>query len=235
MVGERASFGSVQLQRQRDALYARHRSLGPWLYVASAQFFVVQILVALRFSGGYSLADNAISDLGNTACGDWNGRYVCSPAHAWMNVSFVVLGMTIMLGTALISPAFRASRGTSLGFALFALGGLGTVLVGIFPEDRVAWLHVAAAALPFLVGNAGLVVLGRSLGVPGWLRSYTMLSGGVALIALALYVTGATLGLGNGGMERVVAYPQTVWQIVLGTYVLRRSGKLVGGTGERTT
>ena len=212
----------MQLPRRRDATYARHPSLGAWLYVASVQFFVVQFLVALRFSPGYSVTDNAISDLGNTTCGDWNGRYVCSPAHAWMNISFVVLGLTIMLGSALIQPAFTASRATALGFGFFAFGGFGTVLVGLFPEDRVAWLHGLGAALPFLVGNVGLVLLGRSLAAPSWLRSYTMLSGGVALLALVLYVAGASMGLGDGGVERIVAYPQTVWQIVLGAYVLRQ-------------
>ncbi len=235
MIAKRANFGRVQLQRRRDAIYARHRSLGPWLYVAGAQFFVVQILAALRFSGDYSLTDNAISDLGNTACGDWSSRYVCSPAHVWMNVSFVALGATIMLGSALIYPAFHRSRPTALGFGMFALGGLGTVLVGLFPEDRVAGLHVLGAALPFLVGNLGLVLLGRSLAAPGWLRAYTSLTGGAALVGLVLYVSGATLGLGNGGMERVVAYPQTVWQIVLGTSVLRHSGKLVSMSVGRTT
>ena len=211
----------MQLQRRRDAVYARHPSLGPWLYVASAQFFLVQFLVGLRFSPGYSLVDNAISDLGNTSCGPWNSRYVCSPAHVWMNVSFVVLGVTIILGSALIYPAFLASRGTALGLGLFAVGGVGTVLVGVFPENGVAWLHGFGAALPFLVGNVGLVLLGRSMTAPSWLRLYTMLSGAVALLALVLYVSGTTLGLGDGGMERLVAYPQTVWQIVLGAYVLR--------------
>ncbi len=223
----------MQLQGRRDAIYARYPSLGPWLYVASVQFYVVQVLVALRFSPGYSVADNAISDLGNTSCGAWNGGHVCSPAHVWMNLSFVLLGLTIMLGSALIYPAFHPSRGTAVGFGLFAIGGLGTVLVGVFPENGVAWLHGLGAGLPFLVGNVGLVLLGRSLSAPAGLRLYTMLSGGVALVALVLYMSTASLGLGDGGMERVVAYPQTLWQIVLGVYVLRHSGKLVRIRAER--
>jgi len=215
----------VELRRQQDAIYARRPSLGPWLYVASVQFFIVQALVARRFLSGYSLANNAISDLGNTSCGPWNGEYVCSPAHVWMNLSFAVLGLTMMLGSALTYPAFNASRGTALGFGLFGVGGLGTLVVGAFPEDVLAWLHGLGAALPFLVGNVGLVLLGCSLHVPAKLRLYTMVSGGLALIALVLYLSNTTLGLGDGGMERVVAYPQTVWQIVLGTYLLRRPAR----------
>ena len=66
------------------------------------------------------------------------------------------------------------------------------------------------------------MLLGWSLTVPWWLRLYTTLSGGVALFALVLYASNAFLGLGEGGIERVVAYPQTVWQIVVGVYALTR-------------
>jgi hypothetical membrane protein len=190
------------------------------LFVASVQYFLVQILVAGPFTPSYSAANNTISDLGNTHCAPWNGRLVCSPAHAWMNASFVLLGVTIILGSALIVPTFVRRQATRVGFALFALGGLGVVLVGVFPENTVSALHGFGATLPFLVGNVALVVLGWSLKVPGWLRLFTAISGTVALLALVVYTSGHTLGLGEGGIERVVAYPQTVWQIALGTYLL---------------
>ncbi len=150
-----------------------------------------------------------------------------------MNASFVVLGLTIILGSALVYPAFNPARGTAAGFGLFAVGGGGVVMVGVFPEDALSGIHGVGAALPFLVGNIGLVLLGWSLSVPGWLRLYTTLSGGVALFALVLYANNAFLGLGEGGLERVVAYPQTVWQIVLGGYALTRarSGSRSAGLG----
>jgi hypothetical membrane protein len=139
-----------------------------------------------------------------------------------MNGSFVLLGVTMILGSALIYPTFNRSRGTRLGFSLFALGGVGVVMVGTFPENTVSTVHGVGAALAFVLGNAGLVLLGCSFRAPTWLRAYTIGSGGVALGALALYASHHYLGLGEGGMERVVAYPQTVWQIALGIFVLSR-------------
>jgi hypothetical protein len=52
-------------------VYGRWPALGPVLYVATIQFFAVQLAVVLRFSPSYSLAHNTISDLGDSlATGD---------------------------------------------------------------------------------------------------------------------------------------------------------------------
>jgi hypothetical protein len=67
------------------------------------------------------------------------------------------------------------------------------------------------------------VVLGVSLEVPRSLRLITLLAGVGALVALVFYVSGLDLGLGEGGIERVVAYPQTLWMIVIGAYSLGAS------------
>src|SRR6476660_3268995 len=184
----------------------------PWiLYISSIQYFIVQVIVGLRFSPAYSLTENTISDLGNTFCGAYGTRAVCSPLHLLMNVSFVVVGLTILLGSLYAYRALIRSRGALVGFSMFAAGGLGTVLVGLFPENSIAAMHVLVAALPFFVGNLGLIVLGFSLRTSKAIRFYTLLTGVIALSALILFLTGSYLGLGLGGMERIVAYPQTIW------------------------
>jgi hypothetical membrane protein len=200
---------------------ARNPTLGAVLYFTGLQYFVVQVIVAARFVGGYSLSRNTISDLGNTSCGTFSDRYVCSPAHPAMNLSFVTLGITVVVGSALVHRALGNTRGVATGFVLFALGGVGVVLVGLFPENTVPALHGIAATLPFLVGNVGVVIVGVTLSGPNPLRVLTLLTGGLSLLALCCYAGGHFLGLGEGGLERVVAYPQTVWQICTGLYLLR--------------
>jgi hypothetical membrane protein len=202
---------------------SRFRRAGPVLYVAgAAQYFVIQAIVALRYTGTYSLTRDTISDLGNTACGTFNDRYVCSPAHALMNLSFIALGVTMIAGTLLIHPLLDFRPGTTIGLSMFATAGGGVVLVGVFPENTVPALHGIGAALAFLLGNIGLVVLGPSLPAPRAIRLYTVLSGGIALVALVFYAGSHHLGLGEGGIERVVAYPQTLWQLVFGLSLLLR-------------
>jgi hypothetical membrane protein len=203
----------------------RRLRLGAALYVASIQYFLAQLLVARRWSPPYSLARNTISDLGNTACGRYGGRLVCSPLHGVMNASFVVLGAAMVAGSALIwrghGRGGGAGRATAGGLGLMGASGAGVVLVGLFPENSVPALHGTGAGLSFVLGNAGIIVLGWALRLPPGLRVYSLLSGAGALAALGCFVSGQYLGLGEGGLERVVAYPQTIWLIVIGLYLLR--------------
>ena len=205
---------------QSKTIGERHPRLGPLLYCSAIQYFLVQILVGIRFSPHYSLTRNTISDLGNSSCGIFNNRQICSPLHTLMNISFLTLGITMITGSLLLCQSFRKSRNAMVGFTFFALGGAGTALVGIFPENTVSALHGIGAALPFLIGNVGVVILGFSLEVPKILRIYTVLTGSIALAALGVYASGHYIGLGEGGLERVVAYPQTIWIIILGIYSL---------------
>jgi hypothetical membrane protein len=202
------------------SLNARYPKLGPIVYVSTFQYFLVQYVVSLRWSPAYSLSRNTISDLGNTTCGEFNEKYVCSPLHSLMNVSFVALGVAMIVGSALQHHSHQSSRGRSVGFLAIAIGGVGAVLVGVFPENSVSALHGIGAALPFVVGNVGVLVLGLSLNMPVAFRLYTLATGTVALLSLCFYASGHDLDFGEGGIERWVAYPQTVWLIVLGIYLL---------------
>ena len=202
---------------------ARHPRPGPVLYIAGIRYFVVQFIVALQWVPPYSLSGDTISDLGNTACGSWNGHYVCSPLHGLMNWSFVALGITMTLGSVLISRYFATGRASRAAFAMMAISGAGVIVAGFFPENTVPALHGLGTAIPFVLGNASLITLALSFRMPALLRLYTFLSGVIALLGLVVYASGHYMGLGEGGIERVVAYPQTVCLAVIGFYLVTRS------------
>lgn len=196
--------------------------LGPAFWVVSVQYVIAQLVVAAAWANPtYSWSKNAISDLGNTACGRYSARMVCSPLHVTMNLSFVVLGITMMAGSFLIYQEFRENRGSLAGFSGMAAAGFGTVLVGLFPENTIPAFHATGAVLAFLIGNLALVTFGLSLGLGKVMKTYTLLSGIIALAAFFLYITSNYLGLGMGGMERLTGYPQTLWLIVFGIYMSR--------------
>jgi hypothetical membrane protein len=234
----------VKLFRQAQQHSGLYPKLGPVLYMSSIQYFAVQIFVALQWSTTYDPSRDTISDLGNTACGTWNGRYVCSPLHSLMNASFVVLGTAMTLGSVLVSRYFANGRASKVGFAALVISGLGVIMVGLFPENSVSALHGLGASTPFVLGNTSLIILALSLKMPALLRVYFFLSGVLALLGLGAYASNHYIGLGEGGIERVVAYPQTVCLIVIGFYLAaqssarqgtahRQSGRAVRGLDTR--
>lgn len=197
-----------------------HPYIGPLFWIVSVQYYISQIIVAAAWTIiPYNWTNNTISDLGNTVCGQYGERFVCSPKYALMNVSFILLGLTMILGAVLIYQGFMKTRASLIGFSFMAISGIGTLLVGLFPENSINGLHILGAFLAFLIGNLGLVILGYALDIPKSLKYYTLFSGFLALTATILFVTHIYLGLGIGGIERIATYPQTMWLIVFGVYI----------------
>ncbi len=199
------------------------RYVGPVLWLSSIQYYVAQLFVAAFWPAdrGYDWAAQTISDLGNTACAMYGGGFVCSPLHGIMNASFIVLGVTMVVGAFILRRELGSDWWGKLGFGSMILAGFGTLVVGLFPENTIGLLHTLGATLPFVFGNVGMVILGVALAkMPRWLRGYTVVSGVVGLGALALFVAQAYAGIGIGGMERLVAYPQSIWMMVFGGHVL---------------
>src|SRR5437868_10337754 len=100
--------------------------LGAFIWILAVQFFVAQIVVQSAWVTPFSLIQNFISDLGNTTCGPYpkdSTMYVCSPWHAWMNASFILLGLIILVGAMLIRKRFPPIRSRAAGLLLLALAG----------------------------------------------------------------------------------------------------------------
>lgn len=206
---------------------SRSLMIGALLWIAGIQYYVAQVIVAAAWSNqsGYSWTHHTISDLANTVCGPYGDRLVCSPLHDTMNISFIVLGITMIIGALLIGRQLVQYRLDRLGFVCMALAGFGTIIVGLFPENSISSMHIFGAALAFILGNIGPIILGlsRNLVLPTWLRVYSVVTGVVGLLALVLLLLTLYAGLGIGGMERISAYPQSIWMIVFGFYLLKRS------------
>src|SRR6266508_1958968 len=206
---------------------ARTIWLGAIVWMLAIQFFIAQLIVQSAWTTPFSLTTNYISDLGNTACGPYpvaSNMYVCSPWHAWMNASFILLGVIILVGAALIYCAFPAGRTRTAGLVLLALAGPGEILVGLFPENVNITPHTIGAAAHFVSGNLGILVLGIAIAATRRqirLAVYSIILGSVGLLATALFVSGNYLGTGIGGMERIAAYPLPLWLIVAGISLLR--------------
>ncbi len=195
--------------------------LGPLLWVSSIQYFIVQLIAIAAWTVPHSWANNFISDLGNTECGTYAGLAVCSPLHLLMNLSFVTFGITMFVGALLIQRQFEKTKLSKIGFGLMMLSGFGTVFVGLFPENTINSLHMFGAILGLGVGNLSVLLLGLALkDIHPALRVYTVASGLLSLTAFALFAAELYIGIGRGGMERLISYPFTLWMITFGIYLL---------------
>ncbi|MDR7084444.1 putative membrane protein [Arthrobacter ginsengisoli] len=208
------------------------------------QYFVAEAAVIGAWAGQqpYSRRTGFISDLGATSCGVFDGRDVCSPAHLLMNASFVVQGIGMMVGALLLSapllctaarpsarftlvPASRIPWAAAIAArALTAAAGLGTVLVGLVPENARSVWHAVGAIMYFAAGSLALVLL-------GWLwRRQTPLSRFIlacGVLSLGALVTGGVTGMDvsePGTLERLMGYPITIGTAAVGLVVAQRVG-----------
>jgi hypothetical membrane protein len=200
------------------------------LLVGAVQSIAAMIVTQIGYGSSYSLTQNVISDLGAVNCGtfggsgSFGGHYACSPWHVVFNASIVLLGILLILAVLLLRTAFPTRRSRTIGLALLAIAGIGSIGVGLAPEDVNISAHVVSALLAFAGGGLALIVLGfamfRDTRWDGF-RAYTVLSGLVALVALVLFATKVYLGLGQGGMERLIVAPILLWSLVVGTHLVR--------------
>ncbi|MFI0811857.1 DUF998 domain-containing protein [Streptomyces echinatus] len=204
------------------------------------QFFAIHWIVESAWARPYSWARNNISDLGNAHCAmqqEPEPRYICSPEHGLMNISFIALGTLLVVGAALTGPMWRRGAIAAIARFLLAGAGLGFALAGLAPADVHENQHILGALLIMGTGNIGLLLAGAGLSirVPGPLRWATSLLGITAVMALGLFFSHHYLGLGMGGMERVAALPLLVWTLAVGTHGLLHQATRWHDAGSSTT
>jgi LPXTG-site transpeptidase (sortase) family protein len=123
----------------------RYPLLGPIIWMLCVQYFITQIVVASAWHTSFSLTRNVISDLGNTACGQYGDRFVCSPLHGLMNASFLLLGLTMATGSLLIYQEFQRNQpkyyaGTPVSLYIPSLNLRVQVIKGYYNQASHSWL-----------------------------------------------------------------------------------------------
>lgn len=172
-----------------------------WI-VGTLQFFWTHAIVETAWPRPYSWARNNISDLGNVYCtvqAQPEPRYVCSPAHDVMNLSFVLLGTLLGVGAAFSGFLWRGNRTATVARTLLVGAGIGFGMVGLAPADVYESRHVLGALLVMGTGNLGLLLAGAGLSreVAAGLRWSAGLLGALALTALCLFLSHRYLGFGK--------------------------------------
>jgi hypothetical membrane protein len=188
--------------------YSKGKLAGTLFFVAVSQF-VFGLIVSEALYSGYSISENYISDLG------------VGPSSLIFNSSVFLLGLLMLLGTYFLQRAFKYPVLT-LMLVLTAVGAMG---VGVFTED-FGTIHTVVSLIAFLFGGLSAVF---SV-VCSYIHKFKLLRmpfsiiavilGLMCLGALILFMGNMNLGLGVGGMERMIVYPLLMWGAGFGGYLI---------------
>lgn len=177
---------------------------GLFLFAGTTQF-AIGMIIAEAVDPTYSVSTNYISDLGVRA------------GAAIFNTSIILLGIATLATSWFLFRAFK----DRILMIVVLLAGVGAVGVGVFTENAPDGLHSLVSFITFLFAALSAILAFRVLRPP--LSYVTILLGLGSLAALGLYISKNFLGLGNGGMERMIVYPVLTWGIAFGGYLLGMS------------
>ncbi len=200
---------------------------GVLLVLAGATILMGIITAEAVYPDVYTTHENEISDLGATRPPN---SIIRQPSATIFNSIMIVSGAAIIGGAFMLHRAFRTKRVT-ISTALLGIGVLG---VGVFPGN-VEGLHPLFALTAFLSAGVAAILSARVQTVP--YRYISIALGVVTLAALAIGMFGEGTALfdelGDGGVERWIAYPALIWLVSFGGYLAALSGQReISGVGS---
>jgi hypothetical membrane protein len=178
-----------------------NKKVAGFLLLVGALQFVLGMIISEALYPGYSTSNNYISDLG------------VGPSALIFNSSIILLGVLIAAGAYFVQRAFNSK----LFSILLTVTGIGAMGVGIFTED-FGVAHAIFSLITFLFAGISIIVSFKFERPP--LSYLSIILGAASLVSLALFGSGVYLGLGKGGMERMIAYPVLLGAISLGGYFI---------------
>jgi len=178
------------------------KAAGVLLFIGCIEF-ILGMTIAETLYPEYSVSLNYISDLG------------VGTTALLFNSSVFLLGLLVLVGAYFIQRAFDYKI---LSICL-ALTGIGAMGVGLFPETA-GTIHGIVSLITFLFGALSAVVSYKLQKT--FLSCFAVLLGIMSLAALGLFISGNYLGLGKGGMERMIVYPTLLWGVGFGSHLMNR-------------
>ena len=186
--------------------YSNAKVAGALFFIAASQFVLGLVVAEARYPG-YSISGNYISDLG------------VGPSANVFNASVFLLGLLIIIGTYFLQRGLNYKILTLL-LVLTAIGAMG---VGVFTEHVNDTIHGIVSLIAFLFGGLSAIASYKLLKLP--FSVIAGILGFMCLGALVPFTANIYLGLGQGGMERMVVYPLLVWGAGFGGYLIGQPEK----------
>ncbi len=173
-----------------------HRNPNLYVLLGFIQFGFFMLIAEFLYPG-YSVSRNYISDLGVGP----------QPSQAIFTVSIIVFGILALAAAYFYTRTLE----TRVLPVLILIAGIGGIGVGIFNENT-GWPHTLFSFLAFFFSALAAIYSYKLL--PSPTRYFAVVLGLISIAALVLLGTGTYLGIGVGGMERMIFYPVLFWGIM---------------------
>ncbi|MCY9026461.1 hypothetical protein MOF32_26610 [Priestia megaterium] len=167
------------------------KKVGILSWFATCLYFLVEPFFILTSTASYSFLHHAMSDLGVTSCGTYTYSIapyeICSPHHFWMNVLFIINGLTLSIGVLYISQNLKKTRKSQLATAFILILAVGNIVSGFIPADINLFWHSIFAQLGMITVLAGLWMYASSL-TSGKYWTYGCLVSLLVILILIMFV-----------------------------------------------
>jgi hypothetical membrane protein len=203
---------------------------GVAIFVGAAQFGILMIVSEIIDSSAnpphvlgtgnetgyvYSVSSNYISDLGANC----RATPCYMPPSAYLfDASIALLGLLIIVGAFFLHRAFKWMPAT----IPIAIAGIACIGVGLFPETTGIVHHIFSDITFLFIGISAIITFKLQKKPMGYI---SVLLGLITLVAAGLYSTDVYLGLGAGGMERIIVYPVLLWALGFGGHMAATEDK----------
>ena len=185
--------------------HAHMQVAGSLLFVGGVQCILGIILSEALYSG-YSTSTQAISSLG------------VGPSAIIFNSSVFFIGVLGLAGTYFVHRSFNSNLFTFL----LGMTHIGAIGVGLFTEANSTFtIHSIFSVITYLFGGISATMSYKLQKQP--LSNLSVILGVFSLLAMVLLASQTYLGLGLGGMERMVAYPLLLWEVGFGSHLISYS------------
>jgi hypothetical membrane protein len=195
--------------------YDDKKIAGFLIFVGVAEL-ILAVVISEAIYSGYNVGRQPMSDLGN-----WS---LAGNSAAIYDVSVLLLGISAIVSAYYIQRTFKNRLFTSL----LVITGVSSIGVGIVAEDVYLPLHGVFALIVFVLGAVTAIMSYKFEKSP--LSHISVILGLVVLFASVLFILGRRssgfyLGLGEGGIERLIIYPLWLWRLGFGAHLIGDSGK----------
>ncbi|OPX61471.1 MAG: hypothetical protein A4E30_00880 [Methanomassiliicoccales archaeon PtaB.Bin215] len=186
-----------------------NKTIAGYLLALAAGQFLIALMLGESMAPGYSMHDNAISDLGTIA-----------ESELLFNASLFLIGLLNFAAGYVLYKAI----GDRKVLIAFALGGIGAMGAGLIPLDHPSGVHGLFALFAFVFINVEAMIAGRLAKFP--LNRISLLLGilGIIFVPVMIMVDSGSLdvtgSIGHGGVERMIAFPCLIWMLVFGGYLI---------------